>query len=214
MGDFGARMNELAEKVGSGFCVGKVVVDQVYAQYIHESLDLRHPHGGGAQYLSKPLFLNRFSYLAEVAKTCLDDGGVRGMAVAMEHLAGGVGHSSTPIRGLGGGGLGALSRLPASGGFPTVGESGAAGSWGVAAFAPSEFGHLRSSGHPIVYSPSSTTAGDGVPRYDRAPVKQRVSEAELRAEDRTVPYSGALIGWIWRHSGHVRGHFPGRRGGV
>lgn len=210
MGDFGARMDLLAEKVGGNFCVGKVVVDQVYAQYIHEDLALRHPHGGGAQYLSKPLFLNRFAYLAEVARTCLDDGGVRGMAVAMEHLAGGVGHSSAPIRGQGGGGLGALARLPASGGFPTVGESGPAGSWGVAAFAPSEFGDLKASGHPIVYSPSSTIQGDGNPRYDRAPSRERLSEATLRAEDSTVPYSGALIGWIWRHAGHFRG----RRGGA
>lgn len=203
MGDFGTRIDELANKVGSGFCVGKVVVDQIYAKYQHEDLRLRHPRGGQAKYLSTPLFHNRYAYLTEVAKTCLDDGGVRGMAVAMEHLAGGIAHSTTAIRGEGGGGLGALSRLPAGGGFPTVGESGAAGAWGVAAFAPVEFGNLRKSGHPIVYSPSSTIMGDGVPRYDRAPVVERIPEAVLRAQERLTPYPGWLIGYIWWH---ILGH--------
>lgn len=209
MGDFGARMDVLAEKVGTGFCVGKVVVDQVYAKYQHEDLRLKHPHGGQAKYLTTPLFQNRYAYLTEVARTCLNDGGVRGMAVAMEHLSGGVAHSTTAIRGEGGGGLGALARLPAGGGFPTVGESGAAGSWGVAHFAPVEFGHLRKSGHPIVYSPSATIMGDGFPRYDRPPVTPRLTEAQLRAEGRTIPYPERLIGYIWWH---ITGHRspPGR----
>lgn len=203
MGDFGARMDELSRKVGEGFCVGKVIVDQVYAKYQHEDLSLKHPRGGQARYLAHPLFLNRYAYLSEVASTCLDDGGIRGMAIAMEHLAGGVSHSTTAIRGSTGGALGALSRLPAAGGFPTVGESGPAGSWGVSAFAPVEFGHLRKSGHPLVFSPSATIMGDGFPRYDRPPVQPRVSEAQLRAEGRTVPYPARLIGYIWWH---IMGH--------
>lgn len=199
MGDFAERMDQLSAQVGEGFCVGKVVVDQIYAKYQHEDLALKHPRGGQAKYLTTPLFLNRFAYLTEVAKTCLTDGGIRGMAVAMEHLAGGVSHSTTAIRGQGGGGLGALSRLPAGGGFPTVGESGSAGSWGVAHFAPVLFGHLRSSGHPIVYSPSATIMGDGVPRYDRPPVTPRLTQAQLRLEGRTIPYPDRLVGYIWYH---------------
>lgn len=192
-------MDLLSRQVGPGFCVGKVIVDQIYAKYQHEDLALKHPHGGQAKYLTTPLFMNRFAYLTEVAKTCLDDGGVRGMAVAMEHLAGGIAHSTTPIRGEAGGGLGALARLPSGSGFPTVGEAGPAGSWGVAHFAPDEFGHLRSSGHPVVYSPSGTIMGDGVPRYDRPPVTERLAEAELRIEGRSIPYPERLIGYIWWH---------------
>lgn len=140
------------------------------------------------------------------------------MAIAMEHLAGGVAHSTSPIRGEAGGALGALARLPAASGFPTVGESGSAGSWGVAHFAPVEFGHLRASGHPAVFSPSSTVMGDGVPRYDRPPASPRLSEAQLRAEARSVPYPERLIGYIWWHIMHHREPPPGsgwreRRGG-
>jgi hypothetical protein len=171
MGDFGVRMDELASKVGSGFCVGKVVVDQVYAQYIHEDLALRHRHGGGAQYLTKPLLLGRESFLAEISRSCLEDGGVTGMIASVERLA-----------------------------------------RGIEEFAPTEFGHLHRSGHPMVFSPSPTAAGEGDLRYDRPPEQSRLTESELRAEDRTVPYSGGLIGWIWRHSGHVSGHVG--RGGV
>lgn len=203
MGDFAERMAILSKQVGDGFCVGKVIVDQVYAKYQHEDLALRHPRGGMAKYLTYPLFMNRWTYLQQVANTCLDDGGVRGMVIAMEHLAGGVSHSTTAIRGEAGGALGALTRLPAAGGFPVVGETGAAGGWGVAAFAPRLFGHLRTSGHPVVYSPAATVMGGGFPRYDRPPVTGRLSEAELRAEGRTIPYPAKLIGYIWWH---IMGH--------
>ena len=216
MGDFAQRMELLSRQVGNGFCVGKVIVDQVYAKYQHEDLALRHPRGGTAKYLTIPLFRNRWAYLQEVAKTCLDDGGVRGMAIAMEHLAGGVSHSTTAIRGEGGGALGGLKRLSSAGGFPVVGESGPAGGWGVAAFAPRLFGHLRESGHPLVYSPSATVMGEGVPRYDRPPVSPRLSEAQLRAEGRTIPYPDRLIGYIWWHIMGHRQPPPGagwRRGG-
>jgi hypothetical protein len=51
-GDFGARMDELIESVGDGELTASVVVDQVYAKYQHERMDLRHPQGGQAKYLS------------------------------------------------------------------------------------------------------------------------------------------------------------------
>lgn len=52
---FAAKTNELARFVGTGNLEIKVVVDQVYAKYQHESLDLRHPHGGGGKFLTKAL---------------------------------------------------------------------------------------------------------------------------------------------------------------
>ena len=166
MGDFVERMTLLSEKVGGDFCVGKVVVDQVYAKYIHEDLNLHHPRGGGAKYLSRPLEENYRTYFQQVADSALDDGGVRGMIASVQELA---------------------------------------GDGGVKSHAPSLFGELRSSGHPIVYSPASTPLGDGVVKFDRPPSVERLTEAQLRAEDRTLPFTGALIGWIWRHSGHGRG---------
>jgi hypothetical protein len=211
-GTFQSRMDLLAEKVGGEFLVGTVEVDQIYAQYQHEGLDLNHPRGGQAKYLTVPLVHNRNAFLTQVAKTVLDDGGVRGMCIAMEHLAGGTSHSNTAIRGLAGGALGALSRLTDTGGTPTIGESGPPGEWGVAALAPVEFGDLRDSGHPRVFSPSSTIRGDGIPRYDRAPRQRRLTELELRAKARLIPLDPRLIGWIWWH---VMGenHPPGRHGG-
>jgi hypothetical protein len=93
-GDFAAKMDELAERVGSGKLIGDVVVDQIYAKYQHESLDLRHPRGGQAKYLSQPLLDNRDDYLRRIARTVLDDGGVEGMRSSMEDLAGEGGVSS------------------------------------------------------------------------------------------------------------------------
>lgn len=166
MGDFVERMTLLSERIGGEFVVGKVVVDQVYAQYIHEDLNLHHPRGGGAKYLSRPLNENYRAYFQQVADTVLEDGGVSGMEAAVTSLA---------------------------------------GEGGVKTHAPSLFGELRSSGHPIVYSPSPTPLGDGPVKFDRPPDAERLTEAQLRAEDRSLPFTGALIGWIWRHSGHGRG---------
>jgi hypothetical protein len=212
-GTFHARMDELSEIVGTGFVVGKVTVDQVYAHYQHERLDLRHPRGGMARYLTVPLYTNRASYLNQVAKTVLNDGGIRGMCVAMEHLAGGTSNSTVGIKGLSGGALGALKRLPAVGGMPTIGESGTPGEWGVAALAPVQFGDLRDSGHPQVFAPSSTINGDGVPRYDRQPRTHRLTEYELKAKAKLLPMDPRLIGWIWYHVMHMPGPPPHGGGG-
>jgi hypothetical protein len=87
-GNFGERMSELSRIVGSGDLVGSVVVDQVYAQRQHEDLNLNHPQGGQAKYLSQPLMDSRDDYLKRVARTVLEDGGTGGMRSAMEDLAG------------------------------------------------------------------------------------------------------------------------------
>lgn len=85
---FKQRMQLLSRQVGDGHLTGHVVVDQVYAKYQHEGLDLKHPRGGHALYLTEPLFTNRNDYFEDLARTALDDGGKSGMISAMEHLAG------------------------------------------------------------------------------------------------------------------------------
>lgn len=87
-GTFDARMAELSEKVGDGKVRGGVEVDQVYAQYQHEGLDLRHPRGGQAKYLEQPLYGNHRGYLQDIASRVLREGPVRPMSEAMEDLSG------------------------------------------------------------------------------------------------------------------------------
>lgn len=70
-----------------GRLVGSVTVDQVYAHYQHEHMELRHPRGGGAMYLTKPLLEHSADYVQAVANTWLDDGGEAGMRHSMEHLS-------------------------------------------------------------------------------------------------------------------------------
>lgn len=55
--------------MGTGSLVGKVTVDQVYAKYQHERLDLRHPGGGQAKYLSTPLKRGAARFFQRVADT-------------------------------------------------------------------------------------------------------------------------------------------------
>ena len=88
-GTFTARIAELQHRghFGTGLLEGSVTVDQVYAHYQHERLDLHHPRGGEAKYLERPLFEQFTYYLTEIAAGILDDGGERAMARSMEHLS-------------------------------------------------------------------------------------------------------------------------------
>jgi len=87
-GTFSARVDDLRARTGHGQLLkGSVTVDQRYAHYQHERLDLHHPRGGGAKYLESPLMEHYREYLAQIAHGVLDDGGDRGMAHAMEHLS-------------------------------------------------------------------------------------------------------------------------------
>jgi hypothetical protein len=86
-GTFSTRIGELREKVGSGTLVATVTVDQVYAHYQHERMDLHHPRGGGAKYLERPLLGHYRDYLTDYARTVLDDGGQAAMKRAAEHLS-------------------------------------------------------------------------------------------------------------------------------
>jgi hypothetical protein len=86
-GTFDARIDELRKMVGKGELRGSVTVDQRYAHYQSERLDLRHPRGGGPKFLERPLMDHFRDYLDDYAKTVLDDGGQDAMKRSMEHLS-------------------------------------------------------------------------------------------------------------------------------
>lgn len=86
-GDFAAKIDELQALVGQGDLVGSVEIDQVYAKYQHEGLDLRHPEGGKAKYLEDPLMEHGPEYLRGIAGRMLHEGPVRPMIDAMETLS-------------------------------------------------------------------------------------------------------------------------------
>lgn len=86
---FLARMDLLEKIVGKRTLSGKVIVDQVYAQYQHEGLDLRHPRGGQAKYLEEPLFTERGAAMRRLARDPFKPLGLtQAMISNMEHLAG------------------------------------------------------------------------------------------------------------------------------
>lgn len=82
------RITELQELVGDGQVTGSVVVDQIYAQYQHEGLDLRHPRGGQAKYLEAPLVEHADQYWQKIADRVLEEGPVEPMKAVVEDLAG------------------------------------------------------------------------------------------------------------------------------
>lgn len=87
-GDAVARIEELRHRLGDGgWLKGSVTVDQVYAHYQHEHLFFRHPRGGGPLYLSRPLFENYVGYLMSIGRGMLEDGGIKALGHAMEHLS-------------------------------------------------------------------------------------------------------------------------------
>jgi hypothetical protein len=74
------------DRVGQGKIVGKLRVNQVYAKYQHERMDLSHPRGGGPKYLERPLLQNAGHYLQRIANEIPDGDPVAGMIDAMENL--------------------------------------------------------------------------------------------------------------------------------
>lgn len=92
----GAGWRKVLLQVGEGHLIGHVVVDQVYAQYQHERLDLVHPRGGMARYLREPFEARHGNYLRRVAKAMLDGDPEHAMAECMEDLAGAM-SASTPV---------------------------------------------------------------------------------------------------------------------
>jgi len=86
-GTFSERIDELRRKVGGEKIAAVVEVDQVYAHYQHERMDLHHPRGGSAKYLERPLMDHYRDYLEDYARTVLDDGGQSAMKRAAGHLS-------------------------------------------------------------------------------------------------------------------------------
>lgn len=86
---FADRIDELREMTQSrrGTVSALLTVDQVYAHYQHERMELHHPRGGGPKYLERPLMDHFSDYLRDYADTVLDDGGEPAMRRAAEHLS-------------------------------------------------------------------------------------------------------------------------------
>lgn len=85
---FAERIDALRTLTGRGArLTGVLTVDQRYAQAIHEHVEWHHPRGGTAKYLEKPLFDHYRDFLADYARTVLDDGGQPAMRRSMEHLS-------------------------------------------------------------------------------------------------------------------------------
>jgi hypothetical protein len=79
---------EILDMVGDGKLSGTLTIDQVYAKYQHERLDLHHPRGGKARYLADPFVENYRLYLQRIADHVLEpDGMVDAMADVLDSLS-------------------------------------------------------------------------------------------------------------------------------
>lgn len=89
MGTAAARLTELRHRnrSGDGLLRGSVTIDQIYAHFQHERLDLHHPRGGGPKYLERPLMENYPRYLERLARGVTGGGVEHEMARCMEDLS-------------------------------------------------------------------------------------------------------------------------------
>lgn len=81
----GEGAGKIRDRVGQGPLKGKVTVDQVYARYQHERMDLRHPRGGYPKYLWLALTIGKDEMLNRLAQSVLETGPRDGMIKAMEN---------------------------------------------------------------------------------------------------------------------------------
>lgn len=77
-------VRKLQETVGTGKLRGVLRVDQVYAKYQHERLDLHHPRGGGPKFLQRPLYERYRAWMQALADSVLDGRVEETMARCME----------------------------------------------------------------------------------------------------------------------------------
>lgn len=87
-GTWRARLDQLARNVGEGALVGRYAVDQRYAAYQHAHKNLRHPRGGGPDYVSIPLQARHREWYRGIASGLLDGSAPVRMADAMDDLDG------------------------------------------------------------------------------------------------------------------------------
>lgn len=92
----GQGADKLRKLVGKGKLKGKLRVDQVYAKYQHERMDLRHPRGGYPKYLWLALTVGKDAMIERLAKSVLETGPVAGMKRAMEDQDGRL-HRYAPV---------------------------------------------------------------------------------------------------------------------
>lgn len=83
---FRARLDVLARLVGDGELIGRYTVDQRYAAYQHVHESLRHPSGGGPNYVSTPLRARYRAWYRHIAAGLLSGQANQRMADAMEDL--------------------------------------------------------------------------------------------------------------------------------
>lgn len=84
---FEQRLSELADRVGDGVLTGRIEVDQVYARFQHEGLDLKHPKGGRAKYLEGPLYQKHRELYGRLAANVLHGSLEDAMRANVEALA-------------------------------------------------------------------------------------------------------------------------------
>lgn len=80
----GEGAKKLRKLVGQDVLSGHLRVDQVYAKYQHERMDLKHPRGGQAKYLWLALVTNQESFMNRLAKSVLETGPAEGMKKVVE----------------------------------------------------------------------------------------------------------------------------------
>jgi hypothetical protein len=83
----GRRLGRLAQDIGRARLRGIIECDQIYARYQHETLNLRHPHGGGPKFLWRPLADNHEQWLQHIADKVLTPDGTaifEGMSDVLE----------------------------------------------------------------------------------------------------------------------------------
>lgn len=87
-GTWRARLDVLARTVGDGDLIGRYVVDQRYAAFQHVHKHLRHPRGGGPDYVSAPLQARHRQWFRGIAQVFLNGGAETAMAAGLEDLDG------------------------------------------------------------------------------------------------------------------------------
>lgn len=87
-GTWRARLQALGRNVGEGDLAGTYWVDQRYAAYQHVHEWLKHPRGGGPNYVSIPLAARHREWFRDIARGLLDGSAAARMAGAMGDLDG------------------------------------------------------------------------------------------------------------------------------
>lgn len=85
-GTFRQRLDVHARMIGDGPLRGRYAVDQRYAAYQHVHEHLRHPRGGGPNYVSVPLRARHRAWFRTIAARFLSGGAPQAMVQALEDL--------------------------------------------------------------------------------------------------------------------------------